>query len=75
MQMNVSSIALNGLHQAEAGIQKAANTVADTAAGADTVSLSDTAVALIQSRNDFAANIQTLKVGDEMEKEAIGLID
>ena len=73
--MNVTSIALGGLQQAEAGIQKAASTVAEGASTEDTVSLSDAAVSLIQGRNDFSANIQTLKAGDQMEKEAIGLID
>ena len=72
--MNVSSVALNGLHQAEAGIQKAANTVANAAGTEDAVSLSDTAVALIENRNAFAANIQTVKVADQMDKEAISLI-
>ena len=72
--MNVSSIASGGLHQAEAGIQKAANTIANAAGSPDSVSLSDTAVALIENRNAFAANIQTLKVADRMEREAIGLI-
>ncbi len=73
--MNVSSIALNGLHQAEAGIQKAASAVANAAGTADTVSLSDTAVALIENRSAFRANIQTLKVADRMDKEAIALVD
>ncbi len=73
--MIVTSIALGGLRQAEAGIQKTASAVANAAGSADAVSLSDAAVSLIQGRNDFSANIQTLKVGDEMEKEAIDLID
>ena len=72
--MNVSSVALGGLHQAEAGVQKAANAVARATGSEDAVSLSDTAVSLIENRNAFAANIQTLKVADEMEKEAISVI-
>lgn len=72
--MNVSSVAVNGLHQAETGIQKAANAVTNVAGTEDAVTLSDTAIALIENRNAFAADIQTLKVADQMEKEAIGLI-
>ena len=72
--MNVSSVALGGLHQAEAGIQKAADTLANAPGSADIVTLSDAAVALMENRNIFAANIQTLKVADQMEKEAVGLI-
>jgi hypothetical protein len=72
--MNVSSVALGGLHQAEVAIQKAANTIANVAGSLDAVSLSDAAVALMENRNAFAANIQTLKMGDQMDKEAIDLI-
>jgi hypothetical protein len=72
--MNVSSIALGGLNQAEAGVQKAAKAIANPADAGDLVTLSDTAVALMVNRDAFAANIQTLKVADQMDKEAIGLI-
>lgn len=72
--MNVSAIATNGLHQAEAGFQKAASQLSNTADAEDSVSLSDAVVGLIQNRNEYSANIQTLKVADQMEKEAIDII-
>ncbi len=72
--MTVTSVALGGLHQAEAGVQAAADKIATAADATDSVSLSDQAVALIENRDLFAANIKSLQVADEMQKEAIGLI-
>lgn len=71
--MNITSVALNGLHQAEAGIQKTASAIASAAGTEDAVSLSDAAVSLIENRNAFAGDIQTLKVADDLEREAIDL--
>lgn len=72
--MNVSSISMGGLRQAEAGFQKAASQLSNAADSADSVSLSDAAVSMMESRNAYDANIQTLKVADRMEKEAIDII-
>lgn len=72
--MNVTSVAMNGLHQAEAGFQKAASQLSSAADSADSVSLSDAAVGMMESRNEYSANIQTLKVADRMDKEAIDII-
>ena len=72
--MNVSAIAMGGLQQAEAGFQKAAGQVSNAADEADSVSLSDAAVGMMENRETYAANIETLKVADQMEKEAIDII-
>jgi len=72
--MTVSAIASTGLHQAEAGFGKAAAQFTGAAETADSVSLSDAAVAMIENRNAYSANIQTLKVADQIEQAAIGLI-
>lgn len=72
--MNVTSVATNGLHQAEAGFQKAASQLSSAADSTDSVSLSDAAIGMMESRNEYSANIQTLKVADQMEKEAIDII-
>lgn len=72
--MNVSAIATNGLQQAEAGFQKAASQLSGAADAGDSVSLSDAAVGMIENRNAYSADIQTLKVADQMEKEAIDII-
>ncbi len=72
--MNVSAIATNGLHQAEAGFEKAASQLSNAADATDSVSLSDAAVGMIEDRDAYSANIQSLKVADRMEKEAIDII-
>ena len=61
---------LQGMQNAETQFNKAAANIAQwpgsNAEAVDQVDLSDQAIALIQSKNSFEANVQTLKVGDEM---------
>ena len=61
---------LQGIQNSETQFNQAAEKIAQwpgsSAQAADQVSLSDQAIALIQSKNSFEANVQALKVGDEM---------
>jgi len=69
--MNISSVALSGLNQSSAKIDSVARRVA--AGPEDTVDLSSEAVALIQAKSDFAANIKLLKVADDLNNLALKL--
>ena len=55
-----------GLERAEGQLNQAAQAIA-TPQG-DSVDLSAQAVALIQAKNNFEANLKTLQIGDEMTK-------
>jgi flagellar hook protein FlgE len=55
-----------GLQRAEGQLNQAAQAIA-TPQG-DSVDLSAQAVALIQAKNNFEANLKALQVGDEMTK-------
>jgi flagellar hook protein FlgE len=72
--MDVSSVALGGLNQAQANLENTARRINGAAEQGDLVDLSTNAVALLQAKGDFEANIQVLKVADQLEKSAINLI-
>lgn len=72
--MDVSGITLNGLERAQTAFESAAAKVGNPASSEDSVSLSSGAVALIQAKDDFSANIAAAKVADEMTKATIDLI-
>lgn len=55
-----------GMQRAEGQLNQAAQAFA--APQADSVDLSAQAVALIQARNNFDANLKALQAGDEMTK-------
>lgn len=58
-----------GLQRAEGQLNQAAQTIA-TPQG-DSVDLSAQAVALIQAKNNFEANLKALQIGDEMTKDLL----
>ena len=72
--------ALQGLAQSQASFDHAANRIARLPFSAglqnpqDQASLSDEMVALIQARNDYEANLRTLKTGNEMQKTLLNLL-
>ena len=57
---------VTGMQRAEGQLNQAAQAIA-TPQG-DSVDLSAQAVALIQAKNNFEANLKTLQIGDEMTK-------
>ena len=76
--MQVTYTALGGLQQAEDQLNRTASLVARspflTGGGKDEVSLSDQAVSLLEAKSSFDANLDSIKVGDEMQKGAISLV-
>lgn len=45
-----------------------------TGTAPDQVSLSDDAVALLQAKTSYQANLDSIKVADEMQKSALSLL-
>ncbi|MGA2814529.1 MAG: hypothetical protein ABSG16_24310 [Candidatus Acidiferrum sp.] len=78
--MDLSTIALQGLHQAAAQLESAGSKIASfgtgSASGAnqDTVNLSASVVALLSAKNLYSANLGSLKTADEVAKTTIDLI-
>jgi FlaG/FlaF family flagellin (archaellin) len=68
--MNISAIALGGLQQAQAEVERASKQVASSGPGTpvDAISLSHEAVALMVARSQFDANISALNAAYEAEK-------
>jgi flagellar hook protein FlgE len=73
-----AAAASSGLQQAESRVIAIAGKIAseggNAADSSDSVDLSTQAVALIQARDDFAANIGTLKIVDQMQKSLFDLL-
>jgi flagellar hook protein FlgE len=78
--MDLSAIALQGLGQAEVQLEAAATALASAgtlspdAASADAVDLSTEILALLSAKNEFSANLTTLKLADEIQKNTINLL-
>jgi flagellar basal body rod protein FlgG len=72
--MSITSIAANGLNQAQTDFENAAKRISTPNASGDSVALSTDAVNLIQSKGAFEANLKSLKVADELDKSAINLV-
>lgn len=76
--MDLSAIALQGLNQADALLEQAAVTIASGgASGGSSVNTADLAseiVDLSSAKNQFAVNLSTLKVADEIQKTTVDLI-
>ena len=75
--MDLSAIALQGLQQADAQLNKAATKIASfgasspDGAGLDSVDLSAEVAALMSARNQTAANLVTLHTASEIQKNVI----
>jgi flagellar basal body rod protein FlgG len=78
--MDLAAIALQGLEQASVQLEKAATSLAGSAASSpdgsnvDIVDLSAEMVALLSAKNQFSVEIATLKVADEVQKNAVNLL-
>ena len=75
--MDISAIALQGLDQASAQLDRAASNIAAAGgsspdgAGLDTVALSEEAVALMSAKALFSANLSVLRTADQIQKNTI----
>ena len=78
--MDSTSIALQGLQQADAQLESAAGKIASFGASSpdganlDVVDLSAAVVALLSAKNLYAANLGSVKAADDAQKSAIDLI-
>jgi hypothetical protein len=76
--MQITYTALGGLQQTEDQANHTASLLArspfSTGAPQDQVSLSDAAVSLLTARNSFDANLDSIKVADEMQKSTLSLV-
>ena len=78
--MDISAIALMGMQQAEARLEKAATRIASFGADAfdganvDTVDLSSEMLAMMSARNEFSVNLKTLETANEVSKNTIDLM-
>ncbi len=77
MEVPAVSSALQGLSRAENQLNQAAVDIARApvaSSGEDVVDLSAAMVALLQSRNNFEANVKLLKTADEMDGTLLNII-
>jgi len=69
-----ATVASSGLQQAGGRVSAIAGKIAASGDAGDRIDLSSQAVALIQARDVFAANISTLKTIDEIQKSLFDLL-
>ena len=77
--MNVLTDPIQGLASAEASFNSAAEKISksfvvDPQNSQDQVSLSDAMVALLNSKNDYEANLQSLKTSNEMTQKLLDIL-
>jgi flagellar hook-associated protein FlgK len=77
--MNVLNGPIQGLASAEASFNSAAEKISksfvvDPQNSQDQVSLSDAMVALLNSKNDYEANLQSLKTSNEMTQRLLDIL-
>ena len=78
--MDVFTTALGGLNRAQDQFEKAGGKLASAAqlssgsGPVDVADLSETAVSLLATKNDFTANVQVLKTADDIQRETINLL-
>jgi len=76
--MQITYTALGGLQQAEDQVNRTASLLArspfSTAPPQDEISLSDAAVSLLEAKTSYQANLDSIKVADEMQKSALSML-
>jgi flagellar hook protein FlgE len=77
--MDITGIALGGLQAAQGMLEKSATRLAKIGSGGangpvDEVDLSSEAVAVIQARQQFEANLGTMHTADDMQKVLLNLL-
>ena len=75
--MDLSSLALGGLHAAEAEFNGASSEINQNSASSgsgDTADLSSSAVALLAAKENFAANLSAVEATDEIARQIINLM-
>jgi hypothetical protein len=78
--MNIAATALQGINQADVQMGNAAIAIASAGTAptdqpnADTVDLSSAVVALAASKNQYSAQLATLKANDETQKSLLDVM-
>jgi flagellar hook-associated protein FlgK len=77
--MEILSTPIQGLSNAEASFNRAASNISKSFESnpqnpQDQVSLSDAMVSLLNSKNDYEANLKSLKTSDEMTKTVLDIL-
>jgi flagellar hook protein FlgE len=72
--MDISAMALAGMHAAQTRMEPTATRIAHVSKPEDHIDLSAGFVALMESRNNFAANAKVLKAADQMQQSVLDLM-
>lgn len=76
--MQITYTAAGGLQQADDQVDRTASLLARspyfTGAPQDQVSLSDAAASLLEAKNSYSANLDSLKVADEMRQSTLSMV-
>jgi hypothetical protein len=76
--MQVMYTALGGIQRAEDQVDRTASLLSrspfSTGSPQDEVSLSDAAVSLLQAKNSYNVNLDSIKVAHEMQKSTLSLV-
>lgn len=77
--MNILQTGLEGLHRAEAGVERAASRLAQlpfsvTGEPQDVVDLSAEVVALLVNKNAFNVNLKSIETGQELADSILELL-
>lgn len=78
-QMNIQASGLEGLRRAEARLEEAGRRLAKPASlaepsQADSVSLSENAVQILEAVNTYEANLRLIATGNEIDKKTLDLL-
>jgi len=73
--MDVTSVALRGMQDAQSTLQKTANQIASVSPeNSDSVDLSSQMVAMLAARNQFQTDVRVVKTADDMQKKVLDLL-
>jgi flagellar basal body rod protein FlgG len=73
--MDVMSVALGGMQNAQSTLQRTAERVAAVSPEtSDSVDLSSQMVAMLAARNQFQANARVIQTADDMQKKLLNIL-
>lgn len=80
-KMDIFSIGLQGLNQAQGQLEKSASDIAHSSIAAsstttepvDTVDISEAMISMLSAKTTFEANLKTIEVGKELAKTVIDI--
>lgn len=73
--MDVTSVALSGMQNAQSSLRKTAERIAGVSpATADSVDLSAEMVTMLSARNQFQADVRMLQAAENLQKKLLDLL-